>query len=93
MSARRHWSCARSALDCAAGAAKAQAQPSDAAAAEDSDVVVGNSVDQVVLELARAIPARRRLEDMDGPHGVEPEEEYDHGGNMVFSLPFLNPKL
>jgi len=56
-------------------------------------VVVANSADQVVLELARAIPARRRLEDMDGPHGVEPEEEDDHGSNMVFSLPFLNPKL
>jgi len=92
MSARRHWSCARSASDCAAGAVKARAQPSDAAA-EDSDVVVANSADQVVLELARAIPARRRLEDMDGPHGVVSEEEDDHEGNMVFSLPFLNSKL
>lgn len=84
MSARRHRSCARSASDGVAGVVEARARPSDAAATEDSDVVVANLVDLVVLELAGAILAHRGLEDMDGPHPMEsrgerrPQGQYGH---------------
>jgi len=43
---------------------------------------------------AQPSDAAPRSKDMDGPlFGWSLEEEDDHGGNMVFSLPFLTPKL